>query len=109
MDFIVGNWNYIGVIDEKGYKKDPHESCDNELLQFNSSGDLKNTINYCEDRIEVYHLFWKNTPQADKYILSDGSGDMEEVKIVFTESNSKMTIYEYEDRDGFYGIVYQKE
>ena len=108
-DVIVGNWSYIGDIDEDGYEEDEHEPCDDEFLKFNADNTVRNTINYCGEEAEVYNLFWQKAPAADKYVFSDGSGSSEEAKVVFTQNNNRMTIYEYEDEAGFYGIVYQRQ
>lgn len=108
-DAIIGNWRYIGDIDEDGYTEDEQEPCDYEFLKFNSNATVVSTVNYCGEQTEVYNYFWQKTSEANKYILSDGEGQTEEVKIVFSQNNTRMTLYEFEDEDGFYGIVYQRQ
>lgn len=106
-DLIVGNWSYIGDIDEDGFEEDEHEPCDDEFLKFKSDGTVRNTINYCNEATEVVDLFWEKAPTADKYIFSNGNQSVEEAKVVFSQSNNRMTIYE--DESGLYAIVYQRQ
>ena len=107
-DVIVGNWIHIGDVDEDGYEGDEHGPCDDEFLKFGADAAFRTTINYCGEEAEAYTLFWQKVPARHKYVFSDGSGSSEEVKVVFTQNNDIMTIYEYEDESGFYGIVYRR-
>lgn len=102
-DTIVENWSYVGDIDEDGCQTSEHEPCDDEFLKFNSNGTAKTTINYCGEESEIINSLWEKAPEADKYIFSDGSGNSVEAKVVFSQNNNRITLYEYEDQ--FYGIV----
>lgn len=110
-DAIVGNWRYIGDIDEDGFSEDVQEPCDYEFLKFNSNATVVATFNYCGEETEVYNYFWQKGSAANKYVFSDGAGQSEEVKVVFTHNNTRMTLYEFEDEgeEDFYGIVYQRQ
>ena len=105
-DLIIGNWSYIGDIDEDGYEASEHEPCDDEFLKFNSDGTAVTTLNYCGEETEIINGSWQKAPEADKYIFIDGTATAA-AKVVFSQNNSRMTIYGYEDQ--FYGIVYQRQ
>lgn len=105
-DLIVGNWSYIGDIDEDGYEASEHEPCDDEFVKFNADGTGRTTVNYCNEESEIINFSWQKT-SATTYTFGDGSVS-EESEVQFTQNNNRMTIGQ--DFEGqFYGIVYQRQ
>ena len=58
---------------------------------------------------EVINLGWEKASEANHYIITDGEGITEDLKITFSEDKKQMTLYEYEDETGFYAIVYERQ
>ncbi len=108
-DVIVGNWKYIGDIDEGGYEANDGEPCDDEFLKFNSNGTVKATYKYCGESTEVINFSWEKANEVNRYIITDEDDFSEDIKITFTDDKQEMTLYEYEDENGFYGIVYKRQ
>ncbi|MDR6967938.1 hypothetical protein J2X31_001952 [Flavobacterium arsenatis] len=105
---IVGNWKYIGDLDETGFELSENEPCDDEFMLFNSNGTFKFTYMYCGFDTEIYEGQWQKMGAANIYKLS--LDDMtEEYKVLFSENNTRMTVYEEEFEDGFYASVYQRQ
>ena len=108
-DVIVGNWKYVGDIDEDGYEAAENEPCDDEFLKFSSNGTVKVTFKYCGEPTEVYTYGWEKATEANHYIIDNNEGSTEDVKITFSDDKKEMTLYEYEDESGFYGVVYKRQ
>ncbi|WP_026706365.1 hypothetical protein [Flavobacterium soli] len=105
---IVGNWKYIGDLDENGFEASQYEPCDDEFMLFNGNGSFKLTYNYCGEETEIYQGQWRKLGEANMYRFSlDGLTD--EYKIIFSENNTRLTLYEEEFEGGFYASVYEKQ
>jgi len=105
---IVGNWKYIGDLDEAGFDPSGNEPCDDEFMLFNSNGTFRFTYMYCGFDTEIYEGQWQKMNAANMYVLSQDDLT-EEYKVAFSENNTKMTVYEEEFEGGFYASVYQKQ
>lgn len=107
-DPIVGNWKFIGDLDENGFDPSMFEPCDDEFMLFNGNGSFKLTYNYCGEETEIYQGQWRKLGEANRYRFTlDDLTD--EYKIIFSENNTRLTLYEEEFEGGFYASVYEKQ
>lgn len=107
-DKIVGNWKYIGDIDEDVFDANTDESCDDDFIKFNSNGTALSTDKSCEDITETSSVTWENTGSNGVYIFVETeTGETSSASVVFSEDFKEMSLYP--EGDFTYGVVFRKQ
>lgn len=90
---IVGNWKYIGYIFEGQYGDGENEACEDLFYKFNSNGSGKVTQEECDEPSYITDFTWEKTSSTTYYLTAE-TGEEADSKITFSESNTKMNLYE---------------